>query len=153
MFHYHRPRAILDIIKSGEDFRIATSTKMPEQGTCERCGYISSQVGSMDTFTRDRLDVAHFLLSYLMWNSLISPSYLVHNSSIHLCMMWNIFSSFPSHCFMMETFLTIFIYWNMNICCEVMVFLKKSFSSKFPVSSSASSSPYHQNYTSLLAIF
>ncbi|PKI55164.1 hypothetical protein CRG98_024455 [Punica granatum] len=38
-----RPRAILDIIKSGEDFRIATSTKMPEQGTCERCGYISSQ--------------------------------------------------------------------------------------------------------------
>lgn len=38
-----RPRAILDIIKSGEDFRICTSTKMPEQGTCERCGYISSQ--------------------------------------------------------------------------------------------------------------
>ncbi|XP_018434067.2 cytoplasmic tRNA 2-thiolation protein 1 [Raphanus sativus] len=38
-----RPRAILDIIESGEDFRIATSTKMPEQGTCERCGYISSQ--------------------------------------------------------------------------------------------------------------
>ncbi|KAH9608365.1 hypothetical protein KSS87_019206 [Heliosperma pusillum] len=39
-----RPRAILDIIKSGENFRISTSTKMPEQGTCERCGYISSQV-------------------------------------------------------------------------------------------------------------
>ncbi|KAI3501271.1 hypothetical protein L1887_29135 [Cichorium endivia] len=38
-----RPRAILDIIKSGEDFRIATTTKMPEQGTCQRCGYISSQ--------------------------------------------------------------------------------------------------------------
>ncbi|KAF5462185.1 hypothetical protein F2P56_018215 [Juglans regia] len=38
-----RPRAILDIIQSGEDFRISTSTKMPEQGTCERCGYISSQ--------------------------------------------------------------------------------------------------------------
>ncbi|PON33010.1 2-thiocytidine tRNA biosynthesis protein [Parasponia andersonii] len=38
-----RPRAILDIIKSGEDFRISTTTKMPEQGTCERCGYISSQ--------------------------------------------------------------------------------------------------------------
>ncbi|BBG94771.1 repressor of lrx1 [Prunus dulcis] len=37
------PRAILDIIKSGENFRISTSTKMPEQGTCERCGYISSQ--------------------------------------------------------------------------------------------------------------
>lgn len=38
-----RPRAILDIIKSGEDFRISTTTKMPEQGNCERCGYISSQ--------------------------------------------------------------------------------------------------------------
>ncbi|KAJ4830383.1 nucleotidyltransferase [Turnera subulata] len=38
-----RPRAILDIIKSGEDFRIATTTKMPEQGNCARCGYISSQ--------------------------------------------------------------------------------------------------------------
>lgn len=42
--YFIRPRAILDIIKSGESFRIATSTKMPEQGTCERCGYISSQV-------------------------------------------------------------------------------------------------------------
>ncbi|KAM7474101.1 hypothetical protein LguiB_021344 [Lonicera macranthoides] len=38
-----RPRVILDIIKLGEDFRIATSKKMPKQGTCERCGYISSQ--------------------------------------------------------------------------------------------------------------
>lgn len=43
-FYGGRPRAILDIIQSGEDFRISTSTKMPEQGTCERCGYISSQV-------------------------------------------------------------------------------------------------------------
>jgi cytoplasmic tRNA 2-thiolation protein 1 len=38
-----RPRAILDIIKSGESFRFALTTKMPEQGTCEKCGYISSQ--------------------------------------------------------------------------------------------------------------
>ncbi|XP_077221274.1 cytoplasmic tRNA 2-thiolation protein 1-like isoform X1 [Tasmannia lanceolata] len=38
-----RPRAIIDIIRSGENFRISTSAKMPEQGTCERCGYISSQ--------------------------------------------------------------------------------------------------------------
>lgn len=38
-----RPRAILDIIRSGENLRISTSTKMPDQGTCERCGYISSQ--------------------------------------------------------------------------------------------------------------
>ncbi|KAJ7966934.1 Cytoplasmic tRNA 2-thiolation protein 1 [Quillaja saponaria] len=38
-----RPRAILDIIKSEESFRISTTTKMPEQGTCKRCGYISSQ--------------------------------------------------------------------------------------------------------------
>ncbi|XP_044947761.1 cytoplasmic tRNA 2-thiolation protein 1 isoform X2 [Hordeum vulgare subsp. vulgare] len=39
-----RPRAILDIITSGENFRISTTTRMPEQGTCERCGYISSQM-------------------------------------------------------------------------------------------------------------
>ncbi|KAJ8621896.1 hypothetical protein MRB53_030425 [Persea americana] len=38
-----RPSAILDIIRSGENLRISTSTKMPDQGTCERCGYISSQ--------------------------------------------------------------------------------------------------------------
>ncbi|XP_078448191.1 cytoplasmic tRNA 2-thiolation protein 1-like isoform X2 [Wolffia australiana] len=38
-----RPRAILDIIHSGESFRISSSAKMPEQGVCERCGYISSQ--------------------------------------------------------------------------------------------------------------
>ncbi|KAH7443386.1 hypothetical protein KP509_02G032000 [Ceratopteris richardii] len=38
-----RPRAILDIIKSGESFRISLDVKMPEQGVCERCGYISSQ--------------------------------------------------------------------------------------------------------------
>ncbi|KAK8933342.1 Cytoplasmic tRNA 2-thiolation protein 1 [Platanthera zijinensis] len=38
-----RPQAILDIIRSGENFRISTTTRMPEQGICERCGYISSQ--------------------------------------------------------------------------------------------------------------
>ncbi|KAH9287756.1 hypothetical protein KI387_031873, partial [Taxus chinensis] len=38
-----RPRAILDIIRSGENFSISSSTKLPEQGVCERCGYISSQ--------------------------------------------------------------------------------------------------------------
>ncbi|BAH91179.1 Os01g0598900 [Oryza sativa Japonica Group] len=47
-----RPRAILDIIKSGENFRISTTTRMPEQGTCERCGYISSQ----DLFLADLLN-------------------------------------------------------------------------------------------------
>lgn len=38
-----RPQAILDIISSGERFRIDSTAKMPEQGLCERCGYISSQ--------------------------------------------------------------------------------------------------------------
>lgn len=38
-----RPQAILDIIRSAEQFRISITTKMPEQGTCDRCGYISSQ--------------------------------------------------------------------------------------------------------------
>ncbi|CAI5514449.1 unnamed protein product [Closterium sp. Naga37s-1] len=39
-----RPRAILDIIKSAEDFRFQADAKMPTQRTCDRCGYISSQV-------------------------------------------------------------------------------------------------------------
>ncbi|GAQ79566.1 ATP-binding domain-containing protein [Klebsormidium nitens] len=38
-----RPQAILDIIRSAEEFRFSLTAKMPEQGTCERCGYISSQ--------------------------------------------------------------------------------------------------------------
>jgi len=38
-----RPRAILDIIYSGECLSIQDNVKMPVQGTCERCGYISSQ--------------------------------------------------------------------------------------------------------------
>jgi len=38
-----RPQAILDIIRSGERFRIDSTAKMPEQGLCEKCGYISSQ--------------------------------------------------------------------------------------------------------------
>lgn len=38
-----RPRAILDIIRSGEDFAVKDSVKLPTQRTCTRCGYISSQ--------------------------------------------------------------------------------------------------------------
>ncbi|CAM6102308.1 unnamed protein product [Calypogeia fissa] len=38
-----RPRAILDVMKSGEDLRIATTAKMLEQCVCKRCRYISSQ--------------------------------------------------------------------------------------------------------------
>lgn len=37
-----RPRAILDIIKSGEDMVTKEEVKMPIQQNCERCGYISS---------------------------------------------------------------------------------------------------------------
>jgi len=39
-----RPSAIIDIIFSGENFYIKEETKMklPEQGICTRCGYISS---------------------------------------------------------------------------------------------------------------
>ncbi|CAO3676384.1 unnamed protein product [Umbelopsis ramanniana] len=37
-----RPSAIIDIIHSGEAFEIKTGVKMPEQQTCTRCGYISS---------------------------------------------------------------------------------------------------------------
>lgn len=38
-----RPSAIIDIIHSGESLSIKKEVKMPVQGTCTQCGYISSQ--------------------------------------------------------------------------------------------------------------
>ncbi|GAV03648.1 hypothetical protein RvY_14042 [Ramazzottius varieornatus] len=38
-----RPRCIIDIIHSGENFAIKSSVKMAAQGSCSRCGFISSQ--------------------------------------------------------------------------------------------------------------
>ncbi|ELU09290.1 hypothetical protein CAPTEDRAFT_102102 [Capitella teleta] len=38
-----RPSAIIDIIHSGESLSIKKDVKMPVQGTCTRCGYVSSQ--------------------------------------------------------------------------------------------------------------
>lgn len=38
-----RPSAIMDIIHSGENLSVKEDIKMPVQGTCSRCGYISSQ--------------------------------------------------------------------------------------------------------------
>lgn len=37
-----RPSAIIDIIHSGESLAIKKECKMPKQGICERCGYMSS---------------------------------------------------------------------------------------------------------------
>ena len=37
-----KPKAILDIIQSGETFRVKADVKRKEQRTCERCGYIAS---------------------------------------------------------------------------------------------------------------
>ena len=37
-----RARSIIDIIHSGENLAIKKEAKMPVQGICERCGYISS---------------------------------------------------------------------------------------------------------------
>lgn len=37
-----RPSAIIDIIYSGEQFEIKDTVEMAKQGTCVRCGYISS---------------------------------------------------------------------------------------------------------------
>lgn len=40
-----RPSGILDLIHSGEQYRLQTTHAKPkEPGTCERCGFISSQV-------------------------------------------------------------------------------------------------------------
>ena len=40
-----RPRAIVDLVRSAEQMRIknATTATAPKPGTCERCGYLSSQ--------------------------------------------------------------------------------------------------------------
>ena len=38
-----RPSAIIDIIHSGDSLAVKSDVKMPIQGTCSRCGYISSQ--------------------------------------------------------------------------------------------------------------
>ncbi|XP_008296100.1 cytoplasmic tRNA 2-thiolation protein 1 [Stegastes partitus] len=38
-----RPSTIMDIIHSGENLSVREGVKMPVQGTCSRCGYISSQ--------------------------------------------------------------------------------------------------------------
>lgn len=38
-----RPTAILDIIHSGECMAVKEGVKLPQRGTCSRCGYISSQ--------------------------------------------------------------------------------------------------------------
>ncbi|CAG8581346.1 nucleotidyltransferase [Rhizophagus irregularis] len=37
-----RPSAIIDIIHSGEAFEIKKEVKLPTQGVCKRCGYMSS---------------------------------------------------------------------------------------------------------------
>ena len=38
-----RPSSIIDIIYSGDSLAVKSDVKMPVQGTCSRCGYISSQ--------------------------------------------------------------------------------------------------------------
>jgi cytoplasmic tRNA 2-thiolation protein 1 len=42
-----RPRAIVDLIRTAENLRLSTTTAaggvLPQPGTCQRCGYISSQ--------------------------------------------------------------------------------------------------------------
>lgn len=38
-----RPSAIMDVIHSGENLSVRDDVRMPVQGTCGRCGYISSQ--------------------------------------------------------------------------------------------------------------
>lgn len=37
-----RPTAIMDIIHSGEQIKFKDTVKKPEQGTCSRCGFVSS---------------------------------------------------------------------------------------------------------------
>ena len=37
-----RPSAIIDIIFSGEQIAVKPDVKLPQQATCQRCGYIAS---------------------------------------------------------------------------------------------------------------
>lgn len=38
-----RPSVIMDIIHSGEQIKFKETTKKPTRGTCNRCGFVSSQ--------------------------------------------------------------------------------------------------------------
>lgn len=38
-----RPSVIMDIIHSGEQLTFKENIKMPERGTCTRCGFVASQ--------------------------------------------------------------------------------------------------------------
>lgn len=38
-----RPSVIMDIIHSGEHLKFKENIKMPERGTCTRCGFVASQ--------------------------------------------------------------------------------------------------------------
>lgn len=38
-----RPSVIMDIIHSGEQIKFKETTKLPTRGTCNRCGFVSSQ--------------------------------------------------------------------------------------------------------------
>ena len=38
-----RPSTIIDIIHSGESLCVRDGVKLPDRGTCTRCGFVSSQ--------------------------------------------------------------------------------------------------------------
>lgn len=56
-----RPRAILDLIHAGEDLRVgdAANAAAPQPGNCERCGYLSSQVGAAMGRARECMRALH----------------------------------------------------------------------------------------------
>ena len=93
-----RPRAILDIIRSGESFRIANSTKMPEQGTCERCGYISSQVKCASSLW-SKTSIAYTFSSSTSLTS--GPKIVLGLKQTHFCLRSLYCSWFASLCWFM----------------------------------------------------
>lgn len=54
-----RPRAILDIIRSGESFELRADVSHREQRTCDRCGYISSNRLCKACVLLESLDAGH----------------------------------------------------------------------------------------------
>jgi hypothetical protein len=71
-----RPRAIVDLIRSAEQFRVpglgsggsgGKALTLPQPGNCERCGYISSQVSRQAAAVRGSACLAPLLTLLCIW--------------------------------------------------------------------------------------
>jgi len=75
-----RPSAVADIIHSGENMHIKEETRdrMPDQGICTRCGYISSNMLCKACILLDTLNKGVAKLSIEVEHNRISASSSIH---------------------------------------------------------------------------